>query len=697
MRSTPSTLQSQFWPLPILSEPLESVHSKPFPDIKDEDHEAEREGAEPVGCAAKSVARRGQTEQSAQRERKRSMHFGTVIDDDKVGFRLWAPAAKKVDLLLSAPEQQVALPMISKGDGWYHLESDATRVGDMYQFRINGELAVPDPASRFQPNDVHGASEIIDPDAFDWKDASWIGRPWQEVVLYELNVGTFSPEGTFKGVEERLDKLVELGITALELMPVADFPGRWGWGYDGVLPYAPESNYGRPEDLKSLVQAAHARNLMIFIDVVYNHFGPEGNYLHAYAKQFFTEKHQTPWGAAINYDDKHSEIVRSFFIENALYWLEEYHMDGLRLDAVHAIKDDSSKNVLEELAERVAAGPGSERKIYLVLENEENCATLLKRDDNGKPIHYTAQWNDDVHHAYHVLATGETNGYYADYNAEVSKRTPIQHLGRCLTEGFSYQGDPTPFRNGGGRGEKSKHLPPTAFITFIQNHDQIGNRAFGDRIASLTSPEALRAITSIYLLAPGIPMLFMGEEWGSKTPFCYFCDVGPDLAPLVTEGRRKEFAKFPEFSNPETRERIPDPCDESTFTSSKLDWQEAERPENAAVLGLYKQLLTLRRQEVVPLLSQPVSSGYTTKDRGAIFAWWQFGESRNAGSSTLALVANLHNEQIELTSANGNLLEASKKPMLQQCRPIFQSSNYSNWSPDCKSLPAWSVVWLKSQ
>jgi maltooligosyltrehalose trehalohydrolase len=629
-----------------------------------------------------------------QVELTKSIRFGTVIEGSKIGFRLWAPAAKKVDLLLSAPEQEVLLPMTGAGDGWYFLESDALRVGDKYQFRIDGDLAVPDPASRFQPNDVHGASEIIDPNAFKWEDADWQGRPWQEAILYELNVGTFSPEGTFKGIENRLDKLVELGVTAIELMPLADFPGRWGWGYDGVLPYAPDANYGRPEDLKSLVQAAHARNLMVFLDVVYNHFGPEGNYLHAYAKQFFTEKHHTPWGAAINYDDKHSEVVRSFFIENALYWLQEYHIDGLRLDAVHAIKDDSKKHVLKELAERVAAGPGSRRKIHLVLENEENCATLLERDANGKPLHYTAQWNDDAHHAYHVLVTGERNAYYADYHAESSKRSPIQHLGRCLTEGFSYQGEPTPLRNGAGRGENSKHLPPTAFVTFIQNHDQVGNRAFGDRIASLASSEALKAITSIYLLAPAIPMLFMGEEWASKQPFCYFCDVGPELGPLVTEGRRKEFARFPEFSDAKTRERIPDPCSEKTFTSSKLDWLEAEKPGHRQFYSLYKQLLTLRKKEIVPLLSHKLSSGYKTVGDGAIFAWWQFAGSGESSASTLALVANLQSKEAQVKS--DPLLESDKQNMLKSCILIFKTDGASNWSPDCRSLSPWSVYWLHS-
>jgi malto-oligosyltrehalose trehalohydrolase len=322
----------------------------------------------------------------------------------------------------------------------------------------------------------------VDPGAFDWQDEGWPGRPWEEAVVYELHVGTFSPEGTFAGVERRLDYLASLGVTAIELMPVGDFPGRWSWGYDGVLPFAPDASYGRPEDLKRLVQAAHARGLMVLLDVVYNHFGPEGNYLHVFARDaFFTERHHTPWGAAINFDGPGAALVRRFFVDNALYWIEEYHFDGLRLDAVHAICDDSATHVLEEIAANVRAGPGRERQVHLVLENDANQSRFLARDANaGRAV--TAQWNDDLHHALHAILTGEADGYYADYAA-----APQAHLGRCLAEGFAYQGDASPYRRGKARGERSAHLPPGAFVGFLQNHDQVGNRAFtsGQRLSRL--------------------------------------------------------------------------------------------------------------------------------------------------------------------------------------------------------------------
>ncbi len=318
--------------------------------------------------------------------------------------------------------------------------------GSCYRFRIDGGLRVSDPASRYNPADVHGPSQVIDPCEFDWEDEGWRGRPWSEAVIYELHVGTFTLAGTFAGVKDRLDYLVDLGVTAIELMPVADFPGARNWGYDGVLPFAPESSYGHPEELKDLVQTAHQKGLMVFLDVVYNHFGPEGNYLHIYTPQFFSKRHSTPWGAAINFDGPGSRVVRDFFIHNALYWLTEYHFDGLRLDAVHAILDGSDPDILLELAEAVHRGPGKERHLHLVLENDQNAAHYFDRG-------YRAQWNDDIHHALHVLLTGETDGYYQDYADR-----PVGYIGRCLTEGFAYQGEPSSYRGGVPRGELSRDL-----------------------------------------------------------------------------------------------------------------------------------------------------------------------------------------------------------------------------------------------
>ncbi|CAA9489518.1 MAG: GH13_10 / GH13 / GH13_9 / GH13_36 / GH13_ 11 / GH13_37 / GH13_1 / GH13_8, partial [uncultured Rubrobacteraceae bacterium] len=501
---------------------------------------------------------------------RHEMPFGAnLLGDGRARFALWAPDAGSVDLVLRGE----TVPMSRGEDGLFEAEAGAAH-GDLYRYRIDGEGEVPDPASRYQPEDVHGPSMVVDPERFEWDDEGWTGRPWEETVLYELHVGTFSPEGTFAGAEARLDYLAELGVTAVQIMPLSDFPGGRNWGYDGVLPYAPDSSYGTPEELKSLVAAAHARGLQVFLDVVYNHFGPDGNYLHVYAKSFFTERHETPWGAGINYDGDGSPFVRGFFAHNALYWLEEYRFDGLRFDAVHAIKDDSDTHFLEELSGRVRTGPGRDRHVHLVLENEGNNASYLRPGDGGSPL-YDAQWDDDYHNSLHVVLTGEDVSYYADY-----ADAPVQRFGRCLAEGFTYQGETSP-NKGEVRGEPSGDLAPTAFVSFLQNHDQVGNRAFGDRIPALARPEAVAAAAAVYLVSPQVPMLFMGEEWDASTPFLFFCDFGEDLAPLVTEGRRAEFAKFPAFSDPETRDSIPDPGAEETFRSSALKWDERDGPGHA--------------------------------------------------------------------------------------------------------------------
>ncbi|HTS53798.1 MAG TPA: malto-oligosyltrehalose trehalohydrolase, partial [Burkholderiales bacterium] len=419
-------------------------------------------------------------------------------------FRLWAPGAGAMRLVLEGPDEAGEFAMNALGGGWFQLDLPHARAGMRYRYLLENGLRVPDPASRSNPQDVHGPSLIVDPLAFEWGDGEWRGRPWEEAVVYELHVGSFSLEGTFAGVEARLDHLRDLGVTAIELMPVADFPGRRNWGYDGVLQFAPDSRYGTPVDFKRLVEAAHGRGLMVMLDVVYNHFGPDGNYLHLYAPQFFTERHHTPWGAAINFDGRDSRVVRDFFVHNALYWLEEYHLDGMRFDAVDQILDNSPLHILTEIAQAVRAGPGAARYVHLVLENDDNAAHHLGTQP-GEPGRYDAQWDDDAHHAMHVLLTGERDGYYRDYADD-----PLGHLARTLSEGFAYQGQPSLHRGGRRRGEPSGHLRPTAFVTFLQNHDQVGNRAFGDRIARSAQPKPLRAMTAILLLAPSIPMLFMG-------------------------------------------------------------------------------------------------------------------------------------------------------------------------------------------
>ncbi|HEY0833935.1 MAG TPA: malto-oligosyltrehalose trehalohydrolase [Azospirillum sp.] len=578
--------------------------------------------------------------------RAHAMPFGAqVLPDGTVRFRLWAPTGGHVSLLID--DIGGPLPMLSRPDGWFEWSTAQAHAGTRYRFVLPGGREVPDPASRFQPDDVHGFSEVIDPTVYPWSDAAWRGRPWHETILYELHVGTFTPEGTFRAAIGRLDDLVELGVTAIELMPVGDFPGARNWGYDGALPFAPDSAYGRPEDMKALVDAAHARGLMVFLDVVYNHFGPEGNHLGAYAAPFFTDRHKTPWGDAINVDGPGSDTVRNFFIHNALYWIEEFHLDGLRFDAVHAIIDDSDRPFLEELAERVRALTGGRRPVHLVLENDANQARFLARDPDGTPRWHTAQWADDLHHGLHTAATDEAGGYYIDYAGATDR------LGRALAEGFAFQGEPTASR-GEPRGEPSAHLPPTAFVGFLQNHDQIGNRAFGERITRIAQPEAVRAAAAVYLLAPQVPMLFMGEEWASLRPFPFFCDFGPELAQAVRTGRRAEFAAFPEFQDPQIRARIPDATAPDTFEGAKLDWDNRAKPPHAEWLDWYRRAIETRRREIVPRLEgTPGGAGrYEVVGRAGLTVRWTLGDG-----SRLHLRANLSDTPAPgLTDAPGRAL-----------------------------------------
>jgi maltooligosyltrehalose trehalohydrolase len=598
------------------------------------------------------------------------MPFGAcVLPDGRTRFRLWAPAARQVELRLkNGADNEIALPMQPIADGWFQTETSPLQAspGTLYHYRLDDGLNVPDPASRANPHDVHGSSQVVDAAAFIWQDDAWQGRPWHEAVIYELHLGTFTEEGTFAAAMQRLDYLAEIGITAIELMPVADFPGTRNWGYDGVLLFAPDHSYGSPDELKALVQAAHACGLMVFLDVVYNHFGPDGNYLHAYAPQFFSQRHHTPWGAAINFDGSDSRVVRDFFIHNALYWLEEYHFDGLRLDAVHAIVDDSKPDILEELAAAVHAGPGRTRQVHLILENDANAARYLKQGA------FTAQWNDDIHHALHRLLTGERDGYYADYSDQ-----PTRHLARCLAEGFAFQGEPSAFRDGRLRGEPSGHLPPGAFINFSQTHDQVGNRAYGERIAMLAQPRSLQVAQAVLLLAPSPPMLFMGEEFAALTPFQFFCDFQGELAGLVTEGRRREFAGFREFADSAARARIPDPNDPATFEHCKLDWDCLDEPQHKASLEHYRSLLALRRSHVVPHLPGMGGGGeFELVGASGLVVRWRLGDG-----ARLTLLANLGDGPVEGVLCFAGTAFYLSQPDLSESLAIGQ-------------MPPWCAAWF---
>jgi maltooligosyltrehalose trehalohydrolase len=550
-------------------------------------------------------------------------HFGATLTADGASFRLWAPAAKRVDLLLDKSH-----PLRRGKDGWFSADIPGIKAGSRYKFRIDDEIDVPDPASAFQPDDVSGPSEVIDHRSYRWRAADWRGRPWQDTVVLESHVGTFTQQGTYRAMIDRLDHLVSTGITALELLPLADFAGARNWGYDGVLWYAPDSVYGRPDDLKALIDEAHLRGLMVLLDVVYNHFGPEGNYLGRYAPGFFTEA-QTPWGNAIDY---RVPQVRAFAIENALYWLREYRFDGLRLDAVHTIAELGEISMLHDLS--AAAGDlvaETGRHIHLVLENDDNRVSVLDAEQDPPRGKYRAQWNDDYHHAWHVLLTGETQGYYRDY-----QRSPLQDIARALGSGFVYQGEASAHRDGQLRGEPSSELVPTAFINFLQNHDQIGNRAFGDRLESIVGPEAIEAALAITLLAPAIPMLFMGEEWSSKAPFPFFCDFKGDLAEAVRKGRRREYA----WAYAKYGDDVPDPLAPSTFQSAVLDWESCHTTGQKR-LALVRDLLSIRAREIVPRLAGARFGDACAADNGLLTANWRLGDG-----ATLKLTANLSNAVI---------------------------------------------------
>jgi malto-oligosyltrehalose trehalohydrolase len=553
----------------------------------------------------------------------RALPFGaTLIGKGCTRFRLWAPVQRAVAIDI---EGRGAMPMIRGDDGWFCAEARCG-AGARYRYQLDDGLVVPDPASRAQADDVHGPSLVVDPASYRWRHTAWRGRPWHEAVIYELHAGVL---GGFHGVERELARLAAMGITAVELMPVAAFPGRRNWGYDGVLPFAPAAAYGTPDDLKKLIDAAHGHGLMMFLDVVYNHFGPDGNYLAAYAPQFFRNDIATPWGPAIDF---RRPEVRRFFTENALYWLMEFRFDGLRFDAVHAIPEP---DWLDEMAAQIRATVERGRHVHLVLEHDGNAASHLAGD-------FDAQWNDDGHHVLHILLAGEHDGYYADYADD-----PAGRLARVLAEGFAYQGEPSPHRGGKPRGTPSGRLPPTAFVLFLQNHDQIGNRALGERLTALADPAALEAAIALVLLSPQIPLLFMGGEVASRSPFLFFTDHNEQLAQAVREGRQREFASFASFLARQ-HSALPDPNAIETFDRSipKPDPERGKTREE-----LYRKLLAIRRAELMPRLSGARALEAKAIGPGAVLARWRMNDG-----AVLTLATNLGEAPVSLRPPAGRVL-----------------------------------------
>ena len=495
-------------------------------------------------------------------------------------FRVWAPTPSAVELEVAGRR----VPMVRMAGGWWEAEVPEAGPGTDYGFSLDGSPVLPDPRSPWQPSGVDGLSRTLDHGAFAWTDGAWRGLHLPSAVLYELHVGTFTPEGTFEAAAGRLDHLVDLGVDAVELMPVAEFPGSRGWGYDGVDLYAPHSAYGGPDGLKRLVDACHGRGLGVVMDVVYNHLGPAGNYLGRYGP-YFTSRYATPWGAAVNLDDAGSDEVRAFFVDNALMWLRDYHCDGLRLDAVHAILDGSATHLLEEIGtavEGLAASLG--RSLFVIAESDLNDPRVVRRREVGG-YGMDAQWSDDFHHAVHAALTGERLGYYEDFGS-------LDQVGTALRQAFVYAGQYSPHRR-----RRHGRLDPTLsghrFLGFSQNHDQVGNRAIGDRLSTLVSPGRLRLAAALVLTSPFVPLLFQGEEWGATTPFQYFTDhADPELGRAVREGRRAEFASF--GWDPSA---IPDPQDPATMDRSRLDWSQLGQKEHAAVLDWHRRLIALRRSE----------------------------------------------------------------------------------------------------
>jgi maltooligosyltrehalose trehalohydrolase len=502
--------------------------------------------------------------------------------DSRCKFEVWAPLANKISVHIVAPAEQV-LPLAKRDRGYFRGILEGVEPGSLYFYRIDDEKVRPDPASRFQPQGVHGPSQVMD-SQFPWTDQCWSGLPLRYYIIYEVHVGTFTSEGTFDAIVPHLDRLTDLGITALELMPVAQFPGSRNWGYDGTYPFAVQDTYGGADGFKRLVNACHHKGLAVVLDVVYNHLGPEGNYLGDFGP-YFTDRYRTAWGRALNFDGPESDEVRRFFIENALYWIREYHIDALRLDALHAIVDQSPYPFVAELAEAVhSEAERLNRRVYLMAESDHNDVRLIRpRELGGYGL--DAHWNDDFHHALHTVLTGEQTGYYEDFGS-------LEGLAKALREGFVYSGQYSHYRQR-RHGSAAAGIRPHHFVVFAQNHDQVGNRLAGERLSRLVSFESLKLAAGVTILSPAIPLLFMGEEYGETAPFQYFVNhTDPDLIEAVRRGRAQEFAAFRWMGDP------PDPQAEETFQRSKLDFRLCLEGDNKILLEFYRALLKVRARVI---------------------------------------------------------------------------------------------------
>ena len=570
-------------------------------------------------------------------------------------FTLWSPLKEKAAVHLVSPEDKL-LPMVKQERGYWYVKADNIEPGTLYYYRLEDGEDRPDPASNFQPQGVHEASAVIDHSSAAWNDSQWAGISLEEMILYELHVGTFTDEGTFKAIIPRLADLAELGVNAIEIMPVSQFSGDRNWGYDGVYPYAVQNSYGRPEDFKQLVDAAHQQGIAIFLDVVYNHFGPEGNYL-AHHAPYFTDTYHTPWGEAINFDDAYSYGVRNYFIENALYWLENYHIDGLRLDAIQAIYDSSAKHILQEMAEKVEElSQQVGRKLYLIAESDLNDVRVIRPPELGG-YGIDAQWSDDFHHSLRTVLTKESGGYYADFGS-------YEQLAKAYQNTFVYDGEYSPFRkryHGNGTGDRQGHQ----FVVCIQNHDQIGNRMLGERISDLIDFEATKLAAGALLLSAYIPLLFMGQEYGEESPFLYFVSHSdPELVEAVREGRKKEFTDFhvgDEFIEPQSVE---------TFNKSKLHWEQKNEGKHKVLWQLYQKLINLRH--TIPALKKLDKQNFKAINKDEVILL-----HRSSENSQVFCLLNFSDRNISLS----NIFPAGN------WQKILDSAE-TKWMGNGSSLPA---------